>query len=97
MSANLYQEKSSLIKKDERVERVEKVEISLKPGGRHNDSDGCVSPSGNESPEFLFSPHLEKISPLGRHNDVEGGVSPSENSRFNRWEVMTYNFHLPSM
>jgi len=26
MSANLYQEKSSLIKKDERVERVEKVE-----------------------------------------------------------------------
>ncbi len=33
---------------------------TLKPGGRHNDSDGCVSPSGNESPEFLFSQHLEK-------------------------------------
>ena len=27
---------------------------SKKPGGRHNDSDGGVSPSKNESPDFLF-------------------------------------------
>ena len=38
-----------------------------------------------------------KISPLGRHNDVEGGVSPSENSQCKQWEVLTYNFHLPSI
>jgi hypothetical protein len=31
-----------------RVEKVEKVEFSSKPGGRHNHSDGGVSPSGKK-------------------------------------------------
>jgi len=39
---------------------------SWKPGGRHNDSDGGVSPSENESPDFFsfFSFPLKK-SPEG--------------------------------
>jgi hypothetical protein len=86
MSANLYQEKSSLIKKDERVERVEKVEISLKPGGRHKDVEGGVSPSLKRKPRLFFPSYIFTFpgskSPSGRHNDVEGGVSPSLNSRF---------------
>ena len=65
---------------------------TLKPVGRHNNSDGGVSPSGNENPEFLF-PFIFPFakSPLGRHNDSDGSVSLSENSRFNRGEVLTLN------
>ena len=89
MSSNLYQEKSPLIKKDERVEKVERVErvekvekvekververvekvervvmpsalISLpkSPSGRHNYSDGGVSPSLKCKPRVPFSFYL---------------------------------------
>ena len=47
-------ERVEKVEKDEKVEMVEKVEILSKPGGRYNDSDGGVSPSKNESPDFLF-------------------------------------------
>ena len=69
-----------------------------KPKGRHNDSDGGVSPSKNVSPEILFPfilPFYKRS--LGRHSDVEGGVRPSGNPRCNHLDDLTYNFHLPSI
>jgi hypothetical protein len=41
-------ERVEKVEKDEKVEMVEKVEILSKPGGRYNDSDGGVSPSGKK-------------------------------------------------
>ena len=78
MSANLYQEKSSLIKKDERVEKVERVERvekvekveKVERVERVEKVERVVMPSA------LIS--LPK-SPSGRHND---SVSFSLNSRF---------------
>jgi hypothetical protein len=81
MSSNLYQEKSPLIKKDERVEKVERVERvekvekveKVERVERVEKVERVVMPSA------LIS--LPK-SPSGRHNYSDGGVSPSLNSRF---------------
>jgi len=50
--------------------------------------------------EYLWTTRMSffrKKSPKGRHIDSDGGVSPSLNLQFQRREVLTHNFHLPSM
>ena len=71
----------------ENVLKVQRVQIPFalsslpsanKPGGRHNYSDGCVSPSGKK---FVRVEKVQKVEisskPGGRYNDSDGCVSPS--------------------
>ena len=50
--------------------------LGLSPLGRHDHSDGGVSPSKEKDTIFLFN--FQPKSPLGRHDHSDGGVSPSK-------------------